>query len=100
MSGIADLPQLIDALPADDRRRARDLYDVSLTTGRLVAPPELHDWLIEHFGSVEAVEHQRIVRVTDRWSLHGALFSPLRGSRPQAGGQRRRLQTAGGRDDR
>ena len=84
MSRIAELPQLIDGLPPEDRRRARDLFDVSLSTGRPVAPPELRDWLTEHFGSVEAAEKQRIVRVTDRWSLHGALFSPLRGSRPQA----------------
>lgn len=85
MSGIADLPQLIDALPADDRQRAQDLFQISFSTGRLVAPAELHEWLIAHFGSIEAAEQQWIVRVTDRWSLDGSLFSPLRGSRPRAG---------------
>ena len=84
MSRIGDLRQLIDALPAGDRQRADDLFHISSSTGRLVAPEEMHGWLIEHFGSVEAVEQQRIVRVMDRWSLDGALFSPLRGSRPQA----------------
>jgi len=84
VSGIADLPQLIEALPADDRKRARDLYDASVVSGRLITPPELHDWVIAQFGSVEAVEEQQIVRVTDRWSHDGAIFSPLRGKRPQA----------------
>lgn len=84
MSGIADLSQLIDALPPDDRARALSLYDVSVSTGRLTTPPELHDWVIAHFGSVQAVEVQQVVRVTDRWSGDGAIFSPLRGRRPQA----------------
>jgi len=84
VSKIADLPQLIDALPADDRARARDLYDVSVGMGRLTAPPELREWLAAQFGSVEAVEVQQVVHVTDRRSLGGAIFSPLRGQRPQA----------------
>jgi hypothetical protein len=84
VSGIADLPQLIDALPPDDRARARALFDVSVSSGRLSTPPELRDWVIDHFGSVEAVEEQRVVRVTDRWSGDGAVFSPLRARRPQS----------------
>jgi len=84
VSGIAELSQRIDALPADDRARARDLYDISVSTGRLTTPPELRDWVVAHFGSIEAVEVQQVVRVTDRRSLVGAIFSPLRGQRPQA----------------
>jgi hypothetical protein len=83
VTGIADLPQQIDALPPDDRTRAHDLYDVSVSAGGLTTPPELRDWVIAHFGSVEAVETQHVVRVTDRRSLNGALFSRLRGRRPQ-----------------
>jgi hypothetical protein len=84
VSQVAELPQLIDALPPEDRARAHALIDVSVATGRLTTPPELHDWVVEHFGSVEAVEEQRVVRVSDRWTLNGAIFSPLRGKRPQA----------------
>jgi hypothetical protein len=83
MSRIADLPRLIDALPSDARAIANNLYDVSVVSGRLNAPPELRDWVVEHFGSMEAVQEQQITRVTDRWTLGGAIFSPLRGSRPQ-----------------
>ena len=84
VSRITDLPQLIDSLPADDRARAHALYDVSISTGQLTIPPELRDWVVAHFGSVEAVELQHVVRVTDRWTLNGAIFSPLRGRRPQS----------------
>ena len=84
MSRIADLPTLIQALPDPERTRAARLFDVSVASGGLTIPPELRDWAIQHFGSVEAVEDQQIVRATDRWSMDGAIFSPLRGRRPLA----------------
>ena len=84
MSHIADLPALIEALPDVDRTRATRLFDVSVVTGGLTTPIELRDWVIQHFGSLEAIEDQEVVRVTDRWGLDGAIFSPLRGRRPQA----------------
>jgi hypothetical protein len=100
VSRIADLPRLVERLAPDDRRRANDLYQVAAVTGRLTTPPDLRDWMVRQFGSVEAAEQQRIVRVMDRWSLDGALFSPLRGSRPQAAGsggafRRRVAETVG-----
>lgn len=49
-------------------------------------PPELSEWLERQFGSVEAVRRQQIVRVTNRWSLEGTLFSPLRSRRPHRAG--------------
>ncbi|HEY7526277.1 MAG TPA: hypothetical protein VIA82_05545 [Candidatus Limnocylindria bacterium] len=87
MTRILDLPRLIEELPEATRQRARRLYDVSLAEGVSVVPPELEGWLTEQFGSVEAVRRQQIVRVTNRWSLEGALFSPLRGSRPHDSGR-------------
>jgi hypothetical protein len=66
----------------DARRRAKALFDVSQVEGETDPPPELHDWLEHHFGSVQAVRRQQIVRVTNRWSLEGTLFSPLRSRRP------------------
>jgi hypothetical protein len=83
MSRIADLPRLIDALPSAERRIAHDLFDTTVVTGRVRVLPELRAWAEEQFGSVQAVEEQQVVRVTDRWTLDGAIFSPLRGSRPQ-----------------
>jgi hypothetical protein len=87
VTGILDLPRLVEDLPPEARDRARRMFDVSWADGLTDPPPELAGWLEEHFGSVEAVRRQRIVRVTNRWSLDGALFSPLRGSRPHDGGR-------------
>jgi hypothetical protein len=87
VSSILDLPRLIEELPDAARERAQRLYDISIGRGVSAIPPEMEDWLAEQFGSVEAVRGQQIVRVVNRWSLDGALFSPLRGSRPHDGGR-------------
>jgi hypothetical protein len=79
---IADLPRLIEAMAPEARQRSDSLFDVSVVEGLTDPPPELHEWLEQHFGSVDAVRRQRIVRVTNRWSLQGTLFSPLRSRRP------------------
>lgn len=44
------------------------------------------DWLVEHFGSLEAVREQTVVRVLDRVMLEGTVFAPLRALRPVDGG--------------
>jgi hypothetical protein len=86
VSAIIDLPELVAALEPAARERAEALLDVTLAEGRTDAPPELTEWLERHFGSVDAVRTQRIVRVTDRWRREGTLFSPLRSGRPMSGG--------------
>jgi hypothetical protein len=42
----------------------------------------MHGWIAKLFGSVEAVQTQRIVRVTNNATLEGALFNGLRAMRP------------------
>jgi hypothetical protein len=79
---ITDLPDLIDALPPEDRAVADRIFDVSSTTGRLVVPEAMRAWIEEFFGSVDAVVEQRIVRVTNSVTLQGTLFNGLRASRP------------------
>lgn len=79
---ITDLPHLIEDLPSGDRARADRTLAVCATTGRLDPPEEMHDWIERSFGSVEAVREQRVVKVTNRITLEGALFNELRASRP------------------
>lgn len=79
---IADLEDLLARLPAEARAAAGRLLLVSTTVGRLDPPSEMAPWIEDHFGSVEAVRKQRIVRVTDLVTLEGALFNELRARRP------------------
>ncbi len=46
----------------------------------------MHAWLVEHFGSVDAVRAQTVVRLLDLVMLEGTVFAPLRSRRPLDGG--------------
>ncbi|HEX9496754.1 MAG TPA: hypothetical protein VGA38_13430 [Candidatus Limnocylindria bacterium] len=81
---ITTLEERIAALPSEARAAAERIYAVSTSTGTLVPPDAMRPWIEKQFGSVEAVEAQRIVRVTDRVTLEGALFNDLRARRPMA----------------
>jgi len=79
---IAYLDELVQALPAHERERFRRIFKVSTTIGGLKPPPSMHAWIRQHFGSVEAVQKQRIVKVTNLITLEGSLFNELRANRP------------------
>lgn len=86
MSAITDLPDLVAGLPPEARQRAERFLDITVAEGRTDPPPELTPWLERHFGSVDAVRTQQVVRVMDRWRLEGTLFAPLRSRRPFGSG--------------
>src|SRR4029079_13242827 len=98
---IVELEDAIASLPADARAVADRLFTVSMTTGHLDAPPAMHAWITQLFGSVEAVRAQRIVRVTNNVTLEGALFNDLRAMRPMEvkGADEVRAVIAGAADD-
>jgi hypothetical protein len=81
-AGIVALDSLVAALPAEERARFERIFQVSVTTGCTDPPETIHEWLAEHFGSVDAVRQQRVVRVTNRVVGEGALFNGLRARRP------------------
>ncbi|MGH2380159.1 MAG: hypothetical protein ACRDG7_02935 [Candidatus Limnocylindria bacterium] len=77
-----EIGRRLAALPPAQRRRADRLLDVRIVHGRTVPPPELEPWLIDVFGSVDAVREQAIVKVTNLATLDATIFSPLRTRRP------------------
>ncbi len=79
---IADLDALVEELLPEERTLARRIFDVISVIGRLEVPEEMRGWVKKTFGSVEAVREQKIVRVTNRITLEGALFNELRALRP------------------
>jgi galactose-1-phosphate uridylyltransferase len=81
---IEHLPELIAVLPEPERTLANRLFAVVVSEGTIVPPPEMYPWLERTFGSVDATLHQRIVRVTNRWTFEGTTFNPLRSHRPGA----------------
>lgn len=79
---ITELDALVGSLPSRDRERFQRIFHLSASTGRLAAPASMEDWLCRQFGSVDAVRQQRIVKVTNRVILEGALFNAQRSRRP------------------
>jgi predicted HD phosphohydrolase len=79
---IVHLEELVGALSSEERERFARVFQVNTTIGELRAPPSMHEWIQKYFGTVEAVQRQRIVKVTNLITLEGALFNELRASRP------------------
>lgn len=86
LTGVLDLPQRIAGLSGAARERADRLLEAVLIEGSTVPPTTLEPWLRDTFGSVEAVRHQRLVRVTNLATLESAVFATLRSRRPVDGG--------------
>jgi hypothetical protein len=81
---IADLPVLVEALPASERAVFRRIFRVDAVEGRIVPPDSMRPWIEHQFGAVEPTLSQRIVRVTNLVTGRGALFNPLRSQRPHS----------------
>lgn len=79
---ISELDAMVRLLPGAERSRFERIFHLNTSSGRLVPPEGMTPWLQEHFGSVELVRQQRIVKVTNRITLEGTLFNELRASRP------------------
>ena len=81
-ASIGELGALVAALPPALRSAFERIFHLSTVTGEVVPPPTMEGWIRDHFGSVGAVRRQRIVKVTNKVTLEGALFNELRSRRP------------------
>jgi hypothetical protein len=86
LPAIERLPELVASLPAAARARVERLFEIRVDLARADPPPAMVAWLTQHFGSVDAVRSQRVIRVLDRVTLDGTVFAPLRVRRPIDGG--------------
>jgi hypothetical protein len=82
---VLDLPGLVDALPRSERALFHRLFHVTVSTGRLRLPKEMEAWAQATFGPLEAVQGQRLIKITNRVTLETALFNRLRARRPLSG---------------
>jgi len=87
---ITDLPERIAGLGSEARARFERLFEVSRCEGQCVVPDSMRPWVIETFGSIEAIERQTVIRVTNLVTWEGAQYNPIRMRRPMP------VQTAGG----
>ena len=81
-ASILNLEETVKSLPAADRALFQRIYAVTTTIGEQRFPRSMEPWVRQQFGSVAAVTRQKIVRVTNLVTDEGAIFNPLRASRP------------------
>lgn len=79
---ITDLGDMVAGLPAEERERFEGIFHVSCSIGRVNPPASMHEFIEGHFGSLEAVVEQRVVRITNLVTMEGAMFNELRSQRP------------------
>ena len=79
---ITDLFDRIAALDPAARARFERLFEVTRSEGECVVPETMRPWAISAFGSVEAIERQTVIRVTNTVTWEGAQYNPLRMRRP------------------
>jgi hypothetical protein len=79
---IVALDAIVNDLQGEDRELFDRLFHLSSTIGELNPPQTMYRWIEKYFGSVDAVRRQKVVKVTNRWTLESSLFNELRAHRP------------------
>jgi hypothetical protein len=79
---VLDIEELVGTLSHDSRERFQRLFHVSSVIGHVNPPEHMHRWIERYFGSVEVTRAQKVVKITSRITLEGALFNELRARRP------------------
>ncbi|MFH1589491.1 MAG: hypothetical protein ABIB43_02910 [archaeon] len=82
MRSILSLSEYVKRLPKKKREIFLRLFSISDSIGKSVVPEEMKPWITKTFGSVKAVETQKIVRIDNNITCVTALFNELRAKRP------------------
>ena len=79
---IADLEAIVEHLPDNAREVFHRVFHLHTSVGRLDPPESMRVWIEKHFGSVDAVRMQEVVKVTNLVTWEESLFNDLRARRP------------------
>ncbi|MBE0515818.1 MAG: hypothetical protein IBX41_00295 [Methanophagales archaeon] len=79
---ITELDKMVNQLAEESRELFTRFYSFDISTSSLAIPKEMEEWVKGRFGSLERVEHQRIVSVKNKFTGEQSLFNELRLDRP------------------
>ena len=79
---IGTLLERIAMLDPSDKLRFDRIFEAWAVSGSCKCPPSMAEWVQRQFGSTDRVESQTVIRVQNTRTQEGALFNPLRASRP------------------
>ena len=80
---IVDLDTLVETLPRKTKKLFQRIFSVSTAEGCLKPPATMLPWIEQHFGSVDRVTEQKIIKVTNLVTFEGSIFNSLRALRPR-----------------
>lgn len=80
---IYELHDVIKGLSKDEKTLFERLFNYDIAQSQIIVGPEMQAYCERFFGSVQAVEQQRPVKITNKFTLETAIFNQLRGRRPQ-----------------
>ena len=82
MSFVNTIQEKISKLSPEEKKVFDRIYRLHVTEGELVIPREMEKWIIDTFGSLEAVRKQRFIKINNKIVYEGAIFNELRTQRP------------------
>lgn len=89
-----ELSRYVAELPGEQRELFTRIFGLDIAEGEIVVPASMEGWVETHFGSVESVRHQRIVKLLNLITVEGTLFNPLRAERPLDSAPAERVEQA------
>ncbi len=81
---VYQLPEIVNRLAKDERQLFDRLFNFDTAQTYIKIPPSMRAYCERFFGSVEAVEQQRPLKLTNKISLDTSIFNQLRARRPQS----------------
>ena len=78
------LPEIVAALPSEDRERFDSIYRVTRVHASLTIPGTMTESLGKRFGDLGAVSDQTVISVSNRYTLEATSFNGLRALRPMS----------------
>ncbi|HEX2909632.1 MAG TPA: hypothetical protein VH186_02415 [Chloroflexia bacterium] len=82
-NSVYQLPQLINQLAKDERQLFDRIFNYDVAQSRITVPPGMRAYCERYFGSVEAVEKQKPIKINNKITFDTAIFNQLRARRPQ-----------------
>ena len=79
---ITNILKLVNELPKPKAELFKRIFHINEVTGKLVLPKAMQKWATDRFGSLSAVEKQKVIKIDNLITYEGSLFNELRSKRP------------------
>ncbi|MBU0666650.1 MAG: hypothetical protein KKC26_04775 [Nanoarchaeota archaeon] len=78
MKNITNISEYVKKLSKEKKEVFSRIFELTTSIGRMKIPTEMKSWVISQFGSLEAVQKQKIVRIDNKLTFETSLYNELR----------------------